>query len=218
MHRIAMCRICILLVLVIGSISASSKIWEGVIVQVDGTVVVIDPQYTPYASANLYPTFCDTADSEGQLLRIDIATVHVPFIDDIPALPAEFIAAAKPGMRVVGFMNRKQWHQVMLCVRDADTEVGYVTRVDGDTLHLSRPQADWPAQMSNRETHGADQFPDRQFTVTLTEDMIGVRKGAEVDPGELLQPGAGLCSCLLGQRVSKSFQILPLAGMQKPNR
>lgn len=185
-------RIIGLLVVALGSITASSKIWQGVIVRVDGTVVVIDPHYTPYASATLYPKYCDTADGEGDLLTIDLSTVHVPFIDDVPALPAEFLAAAQPGMRVVAFMNRKQWHQVMLCVRDADTAVGYVEQVAEGTIHLRRPQADWPAQMSNRESFGADRFPDRQFTVSIAQDAIGLRKGEAVAPANLLQAGAAV--------------------------
>ena len=62
------------------TLAASSKIWQGVIVRIEGSVFVIDPQYTPYASATLYPKHCDTADQEGEFLRIDAKSIHVPFI------------------------------------------------------------------------------------------------------------------------------------------
>jgi len=177
-------------------VHASSKIWEGVVVKVSGSSVSLKPQYTPYASATLYPKYCDTEEKEGALLVIsfsnkqDRGRVHVPFIDDVPVTAEELLAAAKPGMRMIGFMNRKQWHYVSLVVRNAGVEVGYVQGVEGGTLKLSRPQANWPNQMSNAKSFSAKDFPDRQFSLELPDDMAGVgRKGEEVSVQDLLKPG-----------------------------
>jgi hypothetical protein len=56
--------------------AARSKIWQGSLVKIEGSVVYIEPQYTPYAGSSLYPIYYDSADTEGQLLTIDIATVQ----------------------------------------------------------------------------------------------------------------------------------------------
>lgn len=176
-------------------VHGSSKIWEGEIVRISGTKVYYKAQYTPYASATLYPVHCDTPAKEGKLLMIDFSDtvqsqpVHVPCIDDIPATGAEVIAAAKPGMRIIGFMNRKEWHYVSLVVRDADVEVGYVQELNGNELTLRRPQANWPNQMSNRESFSAQQFPDREFTLPLPSRMRGLDGEREVRASDLLKPG-----------------------------
>ncbi|GEM_PF-6791326 len=187
-------------------LAASSKIWEGEIRKVQGTRIHFKPQYTPYASANLYPTFCDTADKEGQLLSIDFSEkssnpVHVPCIDDIPVLSEELLAAAKPGMRIIGFMNRKQWHYVSLVVRDAQVEVGYVVNQEKGVLTMRRPQADWPAQSSNRISHSAKEFPDRIFEIPLPTTASGDLDPSAIQGAEHLQPG-------------QSAMILPAAAMR----
>lgn len=195
------------MVLVVASANASSKIWEGIIVKIDGTKVYYKPQYTPYASAGLYPIFCDTPEKEGKLLMIDFGitigdnVVHVPCIDDIPATGAEVIAAAKPGMRIIGFMNRKQWHYVSLVVRNAGVEVGYVTNFSDGTLGMRRPQANWPAQMSNKETWSNKQFPDREFELTVPAQVVGQARWQPVDAASLLVPG-------------KAVMVIPAAAMR----
>lgn len=86
-------------------------------------------------------------------------------------------------------MNRKQWHYVSLVVRDAQVEVGYVKSVGGTTLHLTRPQANWPAQISNRVAHSADAFPDREFSITLEGKAVGFKNNQQTDAASLLKPG-----------------------------
>jgi hypothetical protein len=176
------------LVVTVISAHASSKIWEGVITKISGTKVYYKPQYTPYASATLYPKHCDTADKEGELLMIDFGlavgggVVHVPCIADIPATGKEVLAAAQPGMRILGFMNRKQWHYVSLVVRNASVEVGYVQEVKDDTLVLRRPQANWPAQMSNVKTSS-----EKNFQIVCLK-FLCQKKPLELPKGQQLMP------------------------------
>jgi len=68
-------------------------------------------------------------------------------------------------------------------------EVGYVQDLNGNELTLRRPQANWPNQMSNRESFTAKQFPDREFTLPLASRMRGLDGEREVAAADILKPG-----------------------------
>jgi len=156
--------LCLLLSIPAG-LEASSKIFQGPIEKVEGDKIYIRSHFTPYSSESLYGKYLNDGEKDGEALMIDLGEVHTTYIDDVPATHEEMLAVVKPGVRVLPFMNRKQWHQVSIAVRDSDVLVGYVDGVKGNELALSRPQADWPAQMSNVKSWSADDFPDRKFSV-----------------------------------------------------
>lgn len=144
------------------SVYASSTIFDGIIVKVhvhekknnrfnkDGTReryftkhtrITMKALNSPYSSVGLHASMQTLADGTVRKLETrGLDEFDTFYIDDIPVTQEQIKPLIVEGARISIFENRSSFYFLRVVTRAHDHKIGYLTKLEGNKLEMSRPQ------------------------------------------------------------------------------
>ena len=102
--------LCLTLALSVTALFASSTIFDGVIVSVDGETIVVRTMHHPYSSVPIQSTTMTHRDGSFDTETYDIDLFLSYYIDEVPVTKEQMLAVLQPGVRVATMENQGRWY------------------------------------------------------------------------------------------------------------
>jgi hypothetical protein len=169
-----------------GVAQASSTIFDGIIIKIDGNVVVMRAMHTVYSSEAALEGSTTDRDGNYKTIRLPLDRFLTYYIDEVPVSADQMRAVLRPGLRMVTMENRSRWYFLYISLRNQDSQIGYLEALGKQSVTLMRPQiaadelAPTAGGKGNFDHVSYEGRPHWMTEVELADDAVVRRGGANI--------------------------------------